>query len=168
MSPEYKECGNHGVCDFKSGKCVCQHGFHGVACHDTTDAEDQFAAVHDGPFFTGTVIRGLAVRKPSSDFNLLELGYTTDITESNISVTTIAGDGSFVHRGDSEFYGEFQVHKTLTDRYKSTSLFSLSFTRPINEVVDPIGGNEDVTMVPFSFSWFLIYTIDRQSCTFPI
>lgn len=34
---EYLECGNHGKCDFKSGTCVCQHGFHGDACHDISD-----------------------------------------------------------------------------------------------------------------------------------
>lgn len=37
ISIEYKECGNHGVCDYKTGSCICQRGFHGDACHDTSD-----------------------------------------------------------------------------------------------------------------------------------
>lgn len=33
----YLECGNHGECDHRTGKCECEHGFHGVSCSKTDD-----------------------------------------------------------------------------------------------------------------------------------
>lgn len=40
----YFECGNHGECDHRTGKCECVHGFHGEACSDTAD--DKVRVIH--------------------------------------------------------------------------------------------------------------------------
>jgi hypothetical protein len=35
----YEECSNHGECNYRSGQCLCEHGFHGPACDDTEDSK---------------------------------------------------------------------------------------------------------------------------------
>lgn len=34
---EYAVCANHGVCNYGTGECRCERGYHGFACDDTQD-----------------------------------------------------------------------------------------------------------------------------------
>jgi len=101
--PPYMECGGHGTCDSITGDCSCQRGFHGLACDDTTDNADVFTRSHDGPFFTGSLVK-LAVTKPkSSDFSFLRvMGTGTGKNEESVNITTIQGDGRLVNEAEIE------------------------------------------------------------------
>jgi hypothetical protein len=54
---QYLECGGHGDCDAKKGRCDCESGFNGPACDDTRDHYDKFVHTHDGPFFTASLLK---------------------------------------------------------------------------------------------------------------
>merc|ERR1719258_244159 len=54
---EYLPCSNHGVCNKKTGKCACHHGFKGAACSENLDREDKLLGWAESPFFTGNVAR---------------------------------------------------------------------------------------------------------------
>ena len=68
-------------------------GFHGVACDDTRDSYDIMSHKHDGPFFTGTLLKLHTQRPESDDFNVLQ----AQINSKN--VTTLRGDRLIDHQG---------------------------------------------------------------------
>lgn len=86
------------------------------------------AAVHDGPFFTGTVIKGLAIRSSSNEFNLLELGHSQDILYSNNTVTRIRGDGLLEHHGESKLFGQMTISSPQRNQ---NALLSLSYNEKL-------------------------------------
>mmetsp|Transcript_5086 Transcript_5086/g.7776 ORF Transcript_5086/g.7776 Transcript_5086/m.7776 type:complete len:1957 (-) Transcript_5086:199-6069(-) len=98
--PGYYECGNHGTCDMRIGSCICDRGFHGPACDDTTDTKDDTVVTHDGPFFTGTVLKAVAVRSYSEKFNFFQAALSYSEGDLQRPVTTIRGDKKFIHNGD--------------------------------------------------------------------
>ena len=97
--PEYAECSQHGECNSRSGACSCDRGFYGLACDDTTDATDHHVFEHDGPFFTGTVLKSVGIRSPSAEFNVFQAGISSSSTADIKPYTTVRGDGTLVHSG---------------------------------------------------------------------
>jgi hypothetical protein len=87
--------------------------------------KDELAVVHDGPFFTGTVLRALAIRSPSEEFNLLDLGHSINPSHANTSVTRIRGDGLMEHRGDIQLQGHLSITAPHTATKKT--LVALSY-----------------------------------------
>lgn len=85
--PLYKECSQHGRCDRTTGICSCEKGFHGPACQDITDQGDIVHHAHDGPFFTGKLLRLTADRNSHSNYHL----FWAENKDTNI--TSIRGDG---------------------------------------------------------------------------
>jgi GTPase SAR1 family protein len=68
----YAECAEHGTCDAVTGVCVCQRGYNGPACDDTSDHEDRHVFDHDGPFFSGSLMKVNAKRFSAPEFNLFQ------------------------------------------------------------------------------------------------
>jgi hypothetical protein len=90
----YAECAEHGTCDAVTGVCVCQRGYNGPACDDTSDHEDRHVFDHDGPFFSGSLMKVNAKRFSAPEFNLFQAVVNGE------NLTTIRGDGQLIHSGD--------------------------------------------------------------------
>lgn len=103
--PEYATCGKHGECDIRTGQCICERGFYGVACSDTTDDKDELVAAHDGPYFTGTVLKAIAYRTADDSFNLFKAAVAHDVSDVEKVVTTISGASVLHHRGSARIDG---------------------------------------------------------------
>ncbi len=102
------------MCNTFTGTCKCDRGFHGIACDDITDDNDIQSHVHDGPFFTGTVLRVAAEREISPQFNLFATHILDDKTPAFLPgnkfnnknlVTAIKGDRTFLHNGNMTIRG---------------------------------------------------------------
>ncbi|GLE09288.1 hypothetical protein PINS_up020897 [Pythium insidiosum] len=91
---EYAACSNHGVCNDRTGRCTCEHGFYGDNCGNTHDAEDALVAAAPGPFFQGNVLRISSARGGSTEFNLIK----AEIAGSTVLTMNGQGDTVF-HRG---------------------------------------------------------------------
>lgn len=102
----YSECSSHGICDRVYGKCACERGFKGDACDDMRDAEDIVKHTHDGPFFTGSLLRLDMDREPSEVFAL----FSARLKGQN--VTTITGDSRLVHEGEAVVRGGLALGET--------------------------------------------------------
>ena len=86
------------------------------------DETDRIVHSHDGPFFTGTVVKASITRSPSSEFNLFQ----TRINEDD--VTTLRGDGVLVHNGNASIVGTMSlVHAGNVGLLSSTSSDRLGF-----------------------------------------
>ena len=92
--PVYSECSNHGDCNRIKGICVCNNGYHGTLCDDTADREDKNIFFHDGPFYTGNLMKVHAERSLSHEFSLL------NAVINDVNITTIRGDGALIHTKD--------------------------------------------------------------------
>lgn len=103
LIPLYSECSNHGSCNSNTGECKCNRGFYGDACFETVDAGDKFVHMHDGPFFSGTLVKMDASRTASSEFNIMQ----TQVNGRN--VTTMRGDGLLHHVGNAAVVGGVSV-----------------------------------------------------------
>lgn len=72
-------------------------------------AQDIFEHVHDGPFFTGSVVKINAQRASSAVFNLFQA------QRDGVNVTTIRGDGLLQHAGDAQVLGALTVQHNRID-----------------------------------------------------
>lgn len=82
---------------------------------------------HDGPFFTGTLLKLNAIRNPSSEFNIFQV----QLNKHNI--TTIHGDKLFEHRGDMKVHGNVMVNSSnrgdlfaVNNVHETQSLFTVN------------------------------------------
>ena len=115
----YAECSNHGSCDRVYGKCACERGFKGEACNDMRDAEDIVKHTHDGPFFTGSLLRLDMERDPSEVFSI----FSARLNAQN--VTTITGDRRLVHEGDVVVHGAIAVGSTGATQQSNVSDYTI-------------------------------------------
>ncbi len=115
--PPYLECAGHGTCDMVSGSCSCQRGFHGLACDDTADNDDIFTRFHDGPFFTGSIVKLVATKARSTDFSYLRI--MNGANNALVNVTTIQGDGRFINEAEIESRSGFLSDIPLKGSSKS-------------------------------------------------
>ena len=97
--PLYAECSQHGECNPRSGQCSCDRGFYGMACDDTADTSDHHVFEHDGPYFTGTVVKSVAYRTRSKEFNVFQAGVASSNMADIDPFLTVRGDGQLVHSG---------------------------------------------------------------------
>jgi hypothetical protein len=90
---EYAECSNHGVCERAAARCHCSLGFHGLACDDTTDADDIAAHTAEEPFFTAVVLKARAARGASAEYRLIEAvaGEATALALSGTGDLAVSG-----------------------------------------------------------------------------
>ena len=100
--------------------CLCI-GFYGPACTDTTDSKDRHSFTHDGPFFSGSVVRVAAHRLESNEFSLFSAHIAPPpspsspvdidkyIYENTSLVTAITGGRELIHNGDMSLYGSAQM-----------------------------------------------------------
>ena len=91
-------------------------GFYGPACTDTTDSKDRHAFTHDGPFFTGSMMRVAAQRTESPEFALFSAHVVPPSSTSIVdkvnhqyddvsAVTVITGDRKLTHNGQMSVHG---------------------------------------------------------------
>lgn len=97
--PVYAECSQHGECNSRSGQCSCARGFYGPACDDTADTADHHVFEHDGPYFTGTVMKSVAYRSRSDEFNVFQAGVASSSAQEMQVYLTVRGDGQLTHSG---------------------------------------------------------------------
>jgi hypothetical protein len=124
--PEYAECSHHGECNARSGQCSCARGFYGAACDDTTDSMDHHVFEHDGPYFTGTVMKTIAYRDRSKEFNVFQAGVAVSAGVEPEPFTTVRGDGTLLHSGGDMMVNQGRVSVTSTNPTKE-SLVDISF-----------------------------------------
>jgi hypothetical protein len=171
--PEYTECSKHGECNARSGTCSCERGFYGAACDDTMDAGDHHLFEHDGPYFTGTVMKSVAYRSPSSDFNVFVAGVAETPVHELHAYTTVRGDGTLIHSGGNVVVEQGSVTIGATNP-TTLSLLDLNFNTDTGSSVKPwkdmngtlIKGN---TVLPGQFHMQLFNSetpIDSEKQTF--
>jgi hypothetical protein len=120
--PVYSSCANHGSCNRFDGTCECELGFNGPSCSDTRDLRDRSVIAHNGPFFTGSMLRIAAQRSESAEFNLFSVNLFNDrgknvkdaefdfnaLPRSSL-VTSISGDRILSHNGKVNILGAGEI-----------------------------------------------------------
>lgn len=129
--PEYAVCSGRGHCRADTGVCSCERGFHGLACEDTADSMDVIYHLHDGPYFTGTMLKAKVLRSASPDFNLFQLARADEMGTPQDAITTVRGDGLLTHEGPIHATGSMAISARFplrTEEQQALNALSLDGT----------------------------------------
>jgi hypothetical protein len=159
--PSYLECAGHGSSDKITGQCACENGFKGLDCSDTTDSSDIYVNTHDGPFFSGSLLKLNVDRTPSAVFNVLAAQI------SGSPVTTIRGDKLLTHTGNANILGSLVLGE-LTENGTTANIYSTVRSGKNTLHFRAVSGNSDVFKVEESGAVFVKGKFEADSSTFRV